>query len=127
MFNNTGFEELNISGWKFNENINTSNALMNTSKLKSIILKNSNAFTVNKIINEVITRSSKDPGVIIVSGIDDISKVNMNSAKAKYWNVCLVKPGPRELESMIFNKTSGSNKINSKYKNGHVVKIIYNK
>jgi hypothetical protein len=63
-----------------------------------------------------------------VSGIDDISQVNMAVANAKNWKIRLVEPGPRELESMIFNsKTSSSNKINSKYKNGHVVKIIYNK
>ena len=127
--NMTAVKELNISGWKFNENVITIGFISgNNVNLTSVILKNSNSFTVNKIIDEAKDRKGMTPGEIMVSGIDDISQVNMDKAKTKNWNVRLVVPGPRELESMIFNKkTSSGNKINSKHNNGHVIRIIYNK
>ena len=129
MFNMAAFEELNISGWKLNENtITTGFITSNNANLITIILKNSDSFTVNKVIEAVADRKGKTPGDINVAGIDDISQVNMDLAKTKNWIVRLVKPGPRELESMIFNKkTSSGNKINSKHNNGHVIRIIYNK
>ena len=130
MFNMTGFKELIINGWKFNENVALGGFITSNNKnLTSIMLKNSNSFTVNKILSELYYRpSTMAPGEIMVSGIDDINQVDMDLAKAKRWNIRLVNPGPNELESMIFNdKTSSSNKINSRYRNGHIVKIIFNK
>ena len=62
--------------------------------IKKIIINNSNAFTVNKILNSLPNyRSERDPGVLDIIGIDSRLQVDIELADSKYWKLRIKKEG----------------------------------
>ena len=43
--------------------------------------------TVNKIITNIESKTSESIGIISITGVDNISKVDTTTANSKYWNI----------------------------------------
>ena len=65
---------------------------------------NSNAVSINKIINQLSTRTEASKGALVIAGVDDRSLVNINIAESKFW---IVKS--RLLAKYTFNKSLYAN------------------
>ena len=48
---------------------------------------NSDYNTINILINELLTRTEKDPGTLDIQGVDNLSLVDLELAKSKHWSV----------------------------------------
>ena len=79
-------KRLNISNWDLS-NARISSMLDLNNNLDSIIMNNSNYNSVNKVIEQLPTRTVESPGTLNVSGIDDIGQVNVDTAESKFWNI----------------------------------------
>lgn len=84
---NTELKYLNLNNWILNEKVDTTELFLKSNNLERVSIMNSNAFTINKIIAELPTRTNNSIGTLIITGVDNISKVNIEIAKSKYWNV----------------------------------------
>ncbi len=77
---------LNLSGWTINTDSFTQ-LLVNCNSLNNIIMKDSDYNSVNKIIAQLPTRTAESMGALNITGIDDMSQVDIATAQSKYWNV----------------------------------------
>ena len=84
---NAELKYLNLNNWILNENVDTTKLLLESNNLEEVSIMNSNAFTVNKIIAELPTRTSDSIGVLNIAGINDYTQVDTTTAQSKYWNV----------------------------------------
>lgn len=84
-------KQLNLSNWNLNKanitDIFSAYSYNGCSNLNNIIMNNSDFNSVNKIIAQLLTRTNDSMGALNISGIDNISKVNIEIAKSKYWNI----------------------------------------
>ena len=78
---------LNLNGWHLKENVSITNLFNKCDKLKNVNMERSDAFTVNKFITALPTRSDNDKGQINIKYVDDFSDVNIKEAISKYWIV----------------------------------------
>ena len=78
---------LNLNGWHLKENVSITNLFNKCDKLKIVNMERSDAFTVNKFITALPTRSDNDKGQINIKYVDDFSDVNIKEAISKYWIV----------------------------------------
>jgi len=69
---------------------------LGTSSLKNIEMKNTNYTSVNKVISDLHTRTSEDPGTLNIEGVDDSSQVDVTTAQSKFWNIVGVSIEPEE-------------------------------
>jgi hypothetical protein len=85
-------EILNLDGWHINENAIYSDLFApytygGCKSLINILMNNSDYDSVNKIIAQLPTRTADNLGILDVTGVDDISKVDVATAEAKHWNI----------------------------------------
>ena len=81
-------------------------------------MNNSNYSSINRIIEVLFVKTEKEPGTLNITGVDDITQVNIELAQVKYWNA-LISPtmviSPAKLayygkfKIMIGNKTMCKN------------------
>ena len=55
--------------------------------LINISMNNSDYNSVNKIIEVLPNRTTDSMGTLNIAGVDNISKVDIETAESKYWNV----------------------------------------
>ena len=79
--------KLNLSGWKFNNNVNMNNFFSYTDKINEVIMNDSDYNSVNKVIAQLPTRTNDSMGTLNIIGIDDISQVDITTAESKLWNI----------------------------------------
>jgi surface protein len=63
--------------------------MFESSAVNNIIMENSYADSINKIINKLPTRTSDSTGVLRIAGIDDSSQVDVAAAESKYWIISI--------------------------------------
>ena len=78
---------LNLSNWKFKENIVMTNLFLNSINLDEITMNNSDYNSVNKVISQLPTRTEENPGVLDIQRVDNFSLIDLELAKSKYWNI----------------------------------------
>ena len=78
---------LNLNGWHLKENVSITNLFNKCDRLTFINLERSDAFTINKFITALPTRSEDNKGFINIKYTNDFSNVNIKEAISKYWNV----------------------------------------
>jgi uncharacterized repeat protein (TIGR02543 family) len=78
---------LKLNTWSIKNTANTANIFNTSTKLKSIEMKNTNSTSVNKVIEQLLTRTAEDPGSLNVAGVDNAAQINVASAQSKYWNI----------------------------------------
>ena len=109
----SALEKINISGWKLTSATNLTYVFYNCPNLKTIIadglligtsanttafisgcnnlievsIKNSDSYSVNKVISLLPTKSQTNKGDLYIEGVVDLSLVNLSSAQSKHWNV----------------------------------------
>ena len=79
--------KLNLSGWKFNNNVDMNNFFSYTDKINEVIMNDSDYNSVNKVIAQLPTRTTDSQGTLNIVGIDDISQVDITTAQSKLWNI----------------------------------------
>lgn len=79
--------EINLSNWDIKNATYANNVFLNNTTTNKIIMKNSNYQSVNKIIDNLNNRTSTTAGTLDITGVDDISKVNISTAQSKNWVV----------------------------------------
>jgi surface protein len=84
---NTELKYLNLNNWILNEKVDTTELFLKSNNLEKVSIMNSNAFTINKIIAELPTRTSNSMGTLNIEGIDDYTQVDTTTTQSKYWNV----------------------------------------
>jgi surface protein len=77
---------LDISGWNI-ENTYIHSILDATNSLMTVLMKNTNYTSVNKIISYLPIRESSNCGTLNISGVDNINNVDIATANSKYWTV----------------------------------------
>ena len=78
---------LDMSNWD-TSNVTTMSYMFNKcNQLSDIFMYNSNYNSVNRIIEQLPTRTSASPGTLTITGVDDLSKINVSVANTKYWNI----------------------------------------
>ena len=97
MFSNTPkLQTLNLSNWNLSKASQGSapNAdddymqnMFADSAVNNIIMENSYADSINKIINKLVTKTADNPGTLDISGVDDLALVNAELAQSKFWNI----------------------------------------
>jgi len=102
----TSLELLNLSNWDMSQVIYMNNMINNCNELNSIIMYNSNAVSINIIINQLPTRTEASKGALVIAGVDDRTLVNINVAESKFW---IVKS--RLVAKYKFNKSIYDNLI----------------
>ena len=109
---------LDISNFDLN-NVNTyySGLFLNCNKLLTVNMNNSDYNSVNKIIEQLPTRTSNAMGALSIAGVDDISQVNINDAKTKFWII----ENSREIKSIKINNKD----ISKVYKGSLRIKKMY--
>ena len=80
-------ENINLSNWNLKNVTSYENVFYNNNATKNIIMKNSDYTSINLIINVMPNRVSKEAGVIDITGVDDISGVNISAAESKNWTI----------------------------------------
>ena len=80
-------------------------------------MNNSDYNSVNKVIAQLPTRASDNLGVLSIAGVDDISQVNINDAKTKFWII----ENFREIKSIKINNKD----ISKVYKGSLRIKKMY--
>lgn len=55
--------------------------------LNKVIMNNSDYTSVSKIITNIESKTSESIGIISITGVDNISKVDTTTANSKYWNI----------------------------------------
>jgi len=83
--NNLG--KISINNWAITDTVSIENIFKNCNKLDQIIMSNSDYNSVNKIIEQLPTRTQDGPGYFFLSYIDDMAKVDTESSASKYWNI----------------------------------------
>ena len=78
---------LNLSNWEIVDTNNMDLLFLNCEGLNEIIMNNSDYTSVNKIILELPERTVDNPGTLDITGIDNLSLVDINIANSKYWNI----------------------------------------
>lgn len=79
---------LNISNWSLNSELYTADFMFyHNFELDTIMMDNSDCNSVNRIISELLTRTSDSMGTLIISEVDDINQIDTATAGSKYWNV----------------------------------------
>ena len=58
--------------------------------LNHVQLPDSDVYTINKVIEELPTRTATSPGVLDILGADIIDQVNVSAARNKYWEVIAI-------------------------------------
>ena len=81
--------ELNISNWHLNSEVDVTDMFIDTNVLINVIMNNSDYSSVNKIITQLPTRTEDNKGVLDITGVDDISLVDIINANDKYWIIIL--------------------------------------
>ena len=83
--------QLNLSNWNLiNANIAdifSAYSYSGCPNLNNIIMNNSDYNSINKIINQLPTRTTDSMGVLDVFDIDDISQIDMTTVNSKYWTI----------------------------------------
>ena len=89
MFNEcTNLTSLNLNNWNINNlSVSMYNLFTNANKLNNILMNNSDYNSVNKIIEQLPTKTADNMGILDISVVDDINQVNISAAEAKYWNI----------------------------------------
>ena len=84
-------KQLNLSNWNLNnaniKGIFSAYSYGGCFNLNNIIINKSNYNSVNKVITELPTRTAYTMGTLNISGVDDISQVDITTAQSKYWNI----------------------------------------
>jgi surface protein len=76
--------KLNIDNWKINNITDISTSFIDgVNSLTFISMKNTNYQSVNKLISVLPSRADKEAGTIDITGVDDISRVNISAAQNK--------------------------------------------
>jgi surface protein len=109
---------LNLNGWHLKENVSITNLFNKCDKLMFVNLKRSDAFTVNKFIQALPTRSKDNKGYINIKYVDDFVDVNMNEALSKWWTVF-------RSEGHIANICIGHNNLSRTLLQDKKIKNIY--
>ena len=113
--------ELNISNWHLNSEVDVTNMFIDTNVLINVIMYNSDYNSVNKIIAQLPTRTTDSMGTLNITGIDDISQVDIATAESKYWNILNLK------QYKIHLITAGNNKVNKVHNLNKKLKISFYK
>lgn len=88
MFDNcNNLRKISINNWAITDTVSIENIFKNCNKLGQIIISNSDYNSVNKIIEQLPTRTQDEPGYFFLSYIDDMAKVDTESSASKYWNI----------------------------------------
>jgi uncharacterized repeat protein (TIGR02543 family) len=87
MFSCAKLTTLKLNTWSIKNTANTADMFRVSTNLKSIEMKNTNSISVNKVIEQLLTRSADDPGLLNITGVDDAAQVNLASAQSKHWNM----------------------------------------
>jgi hypothetical protein len=88
MFDNcNNLRKISVNDWIIANTTPTENMFKNCSNLEYIMMHNSNYYSVNKIIEQLPTRSQDELGYLFLSNIDDMTKVDIESGTSKYWTI----------------------------------------
>lgn len=109
---------LNLNGWHLKENVSITNLFNNCDKLKNVNMERSDAFTVNKFIAALPTRSESNKGYINIKYVDDFIDVSIEEAISKYWTVF-------RNQGCITNVHAGYENIVNKLLHDKKIKNIY--
>ena len=109
---------LNLNGWHLKENVSITNLFNKCDKLMFVNLERSDAFTVNKFIHALSTRSKDNKGYINIKYVNDFTDVNIKEAISKYWTVS-------RNQGNITNICVGYNNIIKKLLQNKKIKNIY--
>ena len=85
--------------------------------LNKIAINNSDYKSANKIISALLSRTSTDPGLLVLLNIDDKSQVNIELAQSKWWLI-------KEMIDMYGTNMIVGNQHCSFVMNGKSIKII---
>ena len=83
---------LDISNWDTSNVTATANMFDNCTNLISITMNNSDYNSVNKIIEQLPTRTTDSIGYLYIEGVDDHKLVNKSEAELKYWAIMTIFP-----------------------------------
>ena len=78
---------VNLNGWTISKDYNIYSLFLDCNNLTKVFMKDSDYESVNKIISQLPTRSVDNVGYLDISGVDNISQVDVTTANNKYWNV----------------------------------------
>lgn len=78
---------LDLTNWDTSSVTDMSYMFSNCSNLSYINMNNSDYNSVNKIIEQLPTRTSDSMGTLNIEGVDDISQVDTTTAESKFWNI----------------------------------------
>ena len=109
--------QLDLSNWDISNVTTMESMFYNCTNLISITMNNSDYNSVNKVIAQLPTRASDNLGVLSIAGVDDISQVNINDAKTKFWII----ENFREIKSIKINNKD----ISKVYKGSLRIKKMY--
>ena len=109
---------LRMSNWKLNNNVSMTNFISGV-RLEKIEISDASFETVNKVISALPTKSRASFGSLDISNVDDLSKVNIEEALLKYWNISGV---PKIIRPIKNKSLSGS--ITSKSNKCAIIKMI---
>ena len=78
---------LNLSNIKFNDTIVIANLFQYDNNLNTIIMENSNSFSVNKVIENLLERPIDNKGKLIITNVDDINLIDIAILESKNWYI----------------------------------------
>ena len=129
---------LNIDGWNMATVTNVGYMLNGCSSLSEIFMRNTDYNSVGKILTLLPTRTAGNPGVLDISGIDNITQIDESSANSKYWNIINNTENPIPNDFVLVAKytslysdllptfnTGYQYRVNETYENGVYTTEIY--
>ena len=90
-YNCKNLTSIDLSSFDTSKVTTMSSIFSDCSSLTSVNMKNSNANSVNKIINQLPTRTMDSTGLLNIAGVDNESQVDEATANSKYWLISLAK------------------------------------
>ena len=119
MFQNcVNLKELTLFKY-INPNVVTTYLFGNCDKLKNVTSNNSDYNTINILANELPTKKASDYGIFDIEGVDDISLVDIELIKSKFWN------GYKWAISKPLAKTYNNNNCGIKHKGCNIAIISF--
>ncbi len=92
----SNLKKVDLSGWDFNDMFSPViiYVFSGVPLFDTLVMNDSNYYSVNMLINDssnkkknLPLKTSDNPGIMLIGGVDDYSKVDVASANSRYWNV----------------------------------------
>ena len=97
--------ELNMSNWHLNSEVVVTDMFTDTDVLTRVTMNNSDYNSINKIIDNLPTRTSVRQGNLYIRSMD-LTSVNKSGAEAKYWKIITEITVNKNMVNISINDTN---------------------